>query len=256
MSLHRSFTNRLLKGAGTLASLLLTAVAVALALGSSTAALANDPSLRPDTAPSALQDDATRQDSDSDGLTDAEEIRTYRTNPLHPDSDRDGVSDGDEVIAHRSNPLGADTDGDGLLDGEELRFGTDILHADTDGDGLDDGAEIALDADPFAADSDSDGIVDGTEVRELGSSPVATDSDGDGLDDGDEVARFNTNPAKADNLEVFTYTPAGTGNRVPTTSVANERLQPLQIADATTTRATMRIPLMPAPSMPVLQVHD
>ncbi len=256
MSLHRSLATRLMKGAGTLASFLLTAVALALALGSSTAALASDHPLRPGTAPAALQDDATHQDSDNDGLTDTDEIRAYRTNPLHPDSDRDGVSDGDEVIAHRSNPLGADTDGDGLLDGEELRVGTDILHADTDGDGLADGAEIALDADPFAADSDSDGLVDGIEVRELGSSPVATDSDGDGLDDGDEVARFNTNPAKADNVEVFTYTPAGTGNRVPTTSVANERLQPLQVADATTTRVTMRIPLMPTPSMPVLQVQN
>lgn len=254
MSSTRSPLTRPARRSGTVASLLLTAVAAVLALGSS-AALASDHSFRPEAAPSTLQDDATRQDSDADGLTDADEVRAYRTNPLHPDSDRDGLTDGAEV-AHRSNPLAADTDGDGLLDGEELRRGTDVLRADTDGDGLADGAEIALDADPFASDSDGDGIADGAEVRELGSSPVATDSDGDGLADGDEVTRYNTNPAKADRIQVFTFTPAGTTGRVPTTSVAGDGLQPLQVASVTTGHVTMRIPLMPAPSMPVLQAHD
>jgi len=44
-------------------------------------------------------------DSDQDGLTDAEELNIYQTNPLQADSDGDGYLDGDEVKAGY-NPLG------------------------------------------------------------------------------------------------------------------------------------------------------
>jgi hypothetical protein len=44
-------------------------------------------------------------DSDQDGLTDAEELNIYQTNPLQADSDGDGYTDGDEVRAGY-NPLG------------------------------------------------------------------------------------------------------------------------------------------------------
>lgn len=44
-------------------------------------------------------------DSDQDGLTDAEELNIYQTNPLQADSDSDGYTDGDEVRAGY-NPLG------------------------------------------------------------------------------------------------------------------------------------------------------
>ncbi len=37
-------------------------------------------------------------DSDSDGLTDAEEIKIYKTNPLKTDTDHDGINDGEEVL--------------------------------------------------------------------------------------------------------------------------------------------------------------
>ena len=37
------------------------------------------------------------QDTDSDGLTDTEEINIYNTNPYKKDTDGDGISDGDEV---------------------------------------------------------------------------------------------------------------------------------------------------------------
>lgn len=37
------------------------------------------------------------KDSDSDGLTDFEEINIYHTDPLNPDTDGDGFKDGDEV---------------------------------------------------------------------------------------------------------------------------------------------------------------
>jgi hypothetical protein len=44
-------------------------------------------------------------DTDSDGLTDAEEELVYRTDPRKPDTDADGFLDGNEVF-HRYNPGG------------------------------------------------------------------------------------------------------------------------------------------------------
>ncbi len=61
-------------------------------------------------------------DTDGDGLTDAEE-QTLGTDPLKTDTDADQLSDWDEVRVYRTNPLNADTDGDGYLDGEEVRNG-------------------------------------------------------------------------------------------------------------------------------------
>jgi hypothetical protein len=258
MSFFRaSFVQPESRSGGKLASFLITAVAVALALGSSTTAIAGESSLSSSLKPlHGMQDDARTQDSDGDGLTDRLEIQQYRTNPLHQDSDRDGVTDGDEAMAYRSNPLNADTDGDGLIDGDEVRFGTDLLIADTDGDGLTDGAEIVLDADPFAVDSDGDGLLDGLEATETGTSPVSMDSDGDGLTDSDEVSVYNTNPAKADTIRVFTWSPSGTEGRVPTTSASSTGRQRLQVTEVTSQPIVSRIPLAPARFMPVLQVMD
>jgi hypothetical protein len=63
-------------------------------------------------------------DSDSDGLTDAEE-KTLGTNINIIDTDNDGLSDYEEVKIYRTNPLSADTDGDGYLDGAEVKGGYD-----------------------------------------------------------------------------------------------------------------------------------
>jgi hypothetical protein len=59
------------------------------------------------------------------------------------DTDSDGISDLDEMFKYYTNPLMKDSDGDGLSDGEELKLGTDPLNADTDGDGLPDGYEVS-----------------------------------------------------------------------------------------------------------------
>ena len=61
-------------------------------------------------------------DSDSDGLTDAEE-KILGTDPLKVDTDGDGLSDYEEVKIYHTNPLLADTDGDGHPDGLEVKNG-------------------------------------------------------------------------------------------------------------------------------------
>ncbi len=67
---------------------------------------------------------APTQDSDNDGLSDAEE-QALGTNPLSADTDNDGLFDQEEVEVYHTNPLNPDTDGDGFLDGEEVRNGYD-----------------------------------------------------------------------------------------------------------------------------------
>lgn len=62
---------------------------------------------------------AFAQDSDLDGLSDADEIGVHGTNPALPDTDADGVGDYDEAIRFATDPLDDDSDDDGLLDGEE-----------------------------------------------------------------------------------------------------------------------------------------
>lgn len=61
-------------------------------------------------------------DSDSDGLTDREEMEAG-TNPNVIDTDGDGLSDYEEVKIYLTNPLNVDTDGDGYSDGVEVRGG-------------------------------------------------------------------------------------------------------------------------------------
>ncbi len=61
-------------------------------------------------------------DSDSDGLTDAEE-KIAGTNINIIDTDNDGLSDYEEVKIYKTNPLSADTDGDSYLDGAEVKSG-------------------------------------------------------------------------------------------------------------------------------------
>ncbi|MFZ4631969.1 MAG: thrombospondin type 3 repeat-containing protein [Patescibacteria group bacterium] len=63
-------------------------------------------------------------DSDSDGLTDAEE-KIAGTNSNVIDTDNDGLSDYEEVKIYLTNSLAADTDGDSYLDGAEVKGGYD-----------------------------------------------------------------------------------------------------------------------------------
>ncbi len=110
---------------------------------------------------------ATAVDSDSDGLTNAEEA-DLGTDPHDPDTDDDTLTDGAEVHQHETNPLDEDTDHDLLHDGEEVNeHHTDPVDPDSDRDELADGEEVLEhQTDPHNPDSDSDGSADGHEVGE------------------------------------------------------------------------------------------
>ena len=91
-------------------------------------------------------------DFDNDGLIDSYERLCTLTDSANPDSDSDGISDGQEV-ALGLDPLvpmepSIDLDGDGLTHKQELEFGSNPLMADSDGDGLDDATELRNGWDP------------------------------------------------------------------------------------------------------------
>ncbi len=93
-------------------------------------------------------------DSDDDGLSNADEINVYHSNPLLADHDADGLSDGYEVNTSSTNLLDADSDDDGLSDGYEVNTTTTNPNAaDTDGDGWSDSLEPAYGTNPLVADS-------------------------------------------------------------------------------------------------------
>jgi len=129
------------------------------------------------------------QDTDGDGLTDADEVNIYGTDPLASDTDDDGLTDGNEVNIYGTDPLDSDTDGDDLTDGDEvITYGTDPLASDTDDDGLTDGDEVNIyGTDPLDSDTDDDGLTDADEVNIYGTDPLASDTDSDGMPDGWEV---------------------------------------------------------------------
>jgi PKD repeat protein len=71
-------------------------------------------------------------DTDSDGLSNAEEITVYGTDPAMADTDQDGIDDGDEVT-HWGSAWNADPDGDGF---------SNLVDPDADNDGTLDGDEM------------------------------------------------------------------------------------------------------------------
>ena len=79
-------------------------------------------------------------DTDTDGLTDGEEVNTYNTDPTDDDTDDDGLTDGEEVDTYNTDPNDADTDDGGTNDGDEVAQGTDP----TVGNGADDGVLLNI----------------------------------------------------------------------------------------------------------------
>ncbi|TQV88006.1 hypothetical protein [Aliikangiella coralliicola] len=64
-----------------------------------------------------------QEDTDSDNLTDGDEVNVYSTQPLVSDSDKDSLSDGDEVLIHLTDPNKQDTDEDTFSDSYEVIVG-------------------------------------------------------------------------------------------------------------------------------------
>jgi Bacterial Ig domain len=146
---------------------------------------------------------ATAIDSDRDGLTDIQEMDTFRTNINTSDSDIDRLSDGKEVNGwfwfaeekvgcinatltitchiHKTNPLSPDTDGDKNSDFYEyITYGSNPIDPDQDRDGILDGLESGPNAlyhtSFFDADTDKDGLSDGGEIEISGRDPIKPDN--------------------------------------------------------------------------------
>jgi outer membrane protein OmpA-like peptidoglycan-associated protein len=134
--------------------------------------------------------DLRRVDSDADGISDYDEINTFKTNPALADSDGDNLSDYAEIMQYRTDPLKADSDGDGLTDyAEVMDYKTDPRKVDSDADGLSDQAEvITYNTNPLKADTDEDGLTDYEEITQYMTNPRAADTDKGSVNDGEEVA--------------------------------------------------------------------
>lgn len=74
--------------------------------------------------------DQNVQDGDRDGLTNDQELQ-LGTDPSKSDSDSDELSDGDEVKKFRTDPKKADSDGDGYSDAQEIKNGYNPLGTGT-----------------------------------------------------------------------------------------------------------------------------
>ena len=69
------------------------------------------------------------EDADGDGIANKNEAK-QGTNIAKADTDSDGLKDGDELKTYGTDPLNYDSDGDGMYDGDEVAQGTDPLQAD------------------------------------------------------------------------------------------------------------------------------
>lgn len=153
--------------------------------------------------------DPLSSDTDSDGVSDFDEINGYSitlkypeggpaditvvTNPLNADSDGDGVSDGieAELGLNPSQPDASkyrDTDKDGLVDYEE-DLGWDISYYNVSTNVGVQGSQASAyrsTSSRSKRDSDNDGLSD-KEEKALGTDPIKVDTDSDGLSDFAEI---------------------------------------------------------------------
>jgi hypothetical protein len=82
-------------------------------------------------------------------VTDSE-TRFWRVGVTDADSDTDGLTNAEEFVLG-TDPNNADSDDDGLTDAEEIAAGTNPNNHDTDGDGAPDGIEVVRMSDPNSA---------------------------------------------------------------------------------------------------------
>ncbi len=127
------------------------------------------------------------EDTDGDGLTDKFETQTSKTDPILPDSDADGLDDFVEYHNTKTNPLQPDTDWDGLTDYEEaIIIGTNPLDTDSDEDGIDDFYEVNHAYDITKITPSVEYVMIGGVKYYDRTDPLNPDTDGDGLLDGEE----------------------------------------------------------------------
>lgn len=146
----------------------------------------------------AAQATPTADDSDGDGLSDAQETAGWT---VRVDENGQGT-----IVPRKVYSLvdDADSDDDGLCDAEESSLKTDPTATDTDQDGLDDFAEVRQwSSSPTNVDTDGDGMgnplfYDGAEINTHGTSPTLEDTDGDGRSDFVEINQNSTNALLAD----------------------------------------------------------
>ncbi len=147
-----------------------------------------------------------------------DDIKTRKDIPANQDSDSDGITDTDEITNYGTHPYSADTDGDGITDKAELTYWGDNWNADSDGDGI-----INL----LDSDADNDGIRDGIEIAQ-GTDPAdaasvpttivyedAEDGNIGGWDiyDNDPAGATVTNTYDSDRASnVIEFTGSGTNN--------------------------------------------
>lgn len=120
------------------------------------------------------------KDSDSDGLTDDEELR-LGLNPNSADTDGDGLFDGTEVGPDKTRPI--DTDGDGKIDANDT---------DDDNDGL-----LTKDEISAARGANLTDDVDGDGKKNY----LDTDADDDGVLDGQDGLADSNGNGKPDFLD-------------------------------------------------------
>ncbi|MEK7528298.1 MAG: hypothetical protein AAB592_00855 [Patescibacteria group bacterium] len=127
--------------------------------------------------------DFITDDSDGDGLDDAEEV-SLGSDPLGFDTDSDGIPDSIDPNPTVSDDIRSlDANGNGLPDDVDDRVEetyqitiTDGIQ-DTDGDGLSDTYEVIIGTNPTVSDTDGDGTSDGEEVLDFGSDATDASSD-------------------------------------------------------------------------------
>nr|WP_238930442.1 M4 family metallopeptidase [Vibrio sp. S9_S30] len=138
-------------------------------------------------------------DLDNDGLTNLQEF-THQTNPSMSDTDSDKLSDAEEVLEIGTDPNLSDTDSDSIPDGWEHKHGLDPLHddsdLDSDSDNLSHLNEFNYGTNPNNPDTDEDSLLDGYEVNALNTNPLDSDTDKDKMPDGWEV-EYGLNPLAA-----------------------------------------------------------
>ena len=86
--------------------------------------MSNTSPTNPDTRDAGIPDG--QQDFDEDGLSNATE-QQHGTHPFREDSDSDGISDGNEINQYGTDPLNPSTSGDGINDGEKIENGLNPL---------------------------------------------------------------------------------------------------------------------------------